>query len=67
MRNNQDSYIRQSDYCHKYGKKGVKLNESRLKYITTKTYTPNTIFASIFSFRLISRATFKVGSHLPDI
>ena len=50
-------------------KKGVKPNESRLKYITTKTYTytPNTIFASIFSFRLISRATFKVGSHLPDI
>ena len=32
MRNNQDSYIRQSDYCHKYDKKGVKPNESRLKY-----------------------------------
>ena len=42
--------------------------ESRLKYITTKTYTytPNTILASIFSFRLISRATFKVGSHFPE-
>ena len=30
-----------------------------------KVYTPNTMFASIFSFRLISRATFNVGSHLP--
>ena len=25
MRNNQDSYIRQSDYCHKYDKKSVEL------------------------------------------
>lgn len=30
-----------------------------------RLYTPSTILASIFNFRLISRATFKVGSHLP--
>ena len=29
--------------------------------------TPNTICASIFNLRLISRAILRVGSHLPEI
>ena len=32
-----------------------------------RSYTPSTILASIFSFLLISRATFNVGSHFPDM
>ena len=32
-----------------------------------RSYTPSTILASIFSFLLISRATFNVGSHFPEM
>ena len=30
-------------------------------------HTPNTMFASMLNFRLISRATFSVGSHFPEM
>ena len=31
-----------------------------------RDYTPNTILASIFNFRLISRASFEICSHLSE-